>query len=110
VQDLARPFDMTLPAVSRHLKVLEQAGLIERTRDAQYRPCRLKPQRLKDVDRWLERYRTFWEESFDRLDDYLRELQVAEKKPRKRKPAPNRASRATRKGANNARKRQRKKT
>ena len=80
VTELAEPFDMSLPAVSKHLKVLERAGLIARGRDAQWRPCRLEAGRLKDVSDWVERYRPFWEESFDRLDDYLRELQRKEKK------------------------------
>ncbi len=75
VTDLAEPFEMSLPAVSKHLKVLERAGLIERGREAQWRPCRLKPAPLKDVADWLEKYRQFWEQSFDRLEDYLRELQ-----------------------------------
>jgi DNA-binding transcriptional ArsR family regulator len=79
VTELARPFEMSLPAVSKHLKVLERAGLISRGRNAQWRPCRLKPQRLKDVSDYLERYRQFWEESFDRLDGYLKELQEKEK-------------------------------
>ena len=78
VTELAEPFTMTLPAISKHLKVLERAGLIERGREAQWRPCRLKPAPLKDVADWLERYRQFWEQSFDRLDDYLRELQAKE--------------------------------
>jgi DNA-binding transcriptional ArsR family regulator len=76
VTELAQPFAMTLPAVSKHLKVLERAGLIERGRDAQWRPCRLKADRLKEVSDWVGGYRRFWEESFDRLDDYLRELQA----------------------------------
>ena len=76
VTELAQPFDMTLPAVSKHLKVLERAGLIARGRDAQWRPCRLKADPLKEVSDWVERYRQFWDESFDRLDDYLRELQA----------------------------------
>ena len=80
VTELAKPFDMTLPAVSKHLKVLERAGLIARSRDAQWRPCRLEAARLREVHDWLEKYRRFWEESFDRLDDYLRELQKKEKK------------------------------
>lgn len=80
VTELAEPFDMSLPAVSKHLKVLENAGLIARGREAQYRPCRIAPRGLKDVDRWLERYRRFWEQSLDRLDDYLHELQAKEKK------------------------------
>src|SRR5213076_1975752 len=80
VTDLAKPFDISLPAVSKHLKVLEGAGLIARSRDAQWRPCRLEAARLREVHDWLEKYRRFWEESFDRLDDYLRELQKKEKK------------------------------
>lgn len=80
VTELAEPFDMSLPAVSKHLKVLERAGLILRGREAQWRPCRIEPRALKEVDDWLERYRRFWEQSFDRLDDYLRELQATEKK------------------------------
>ena len=75
VKDLAKPFDMTLPAISKHLKVLEKAGLIERSRDAQLRPCKLRAKPLKDAASWIERYRELWEESFDRLDDYLKELQ-----------------------------------
>jgi len=75
VTELAQPFDMTLPAVSKHLKVLERAGLITRGREAQWRPARLDAKRLKEIDEWVGRYRRFWEESFDRLDDYLRELQ-----------------------------------
>ena len=80
VTELAEPFEMSLPAVSKHLKVLERAGLILRGREAQWRPCRIEPRALKEVDDWLERYRRFWEQSFDRLDDYLRELQAKEKK------------------------------
>lgn len=75
VTDLAAPFDMSLPAVSKHLKVLERAGLITRGRDAQWRPCRLEAGPLKDVAGWLEHYRRFWEESLDRLDLYLQRLQ-----------------------------------
>jgi DNA-binding transcriptional ArsR family regulator len=80
VTELAEPFDMSLPAVSKHLKVLERAGLIVRGREAQWRPCRIEPRALKEVDNWLERYRRFWEQSLDRLDDYLSELQAKEKK------------------------------
>ncbi len=80
VQDLAEPFDMSLPAISKHLKVLERAGLIARGREAQWRPCRLKAAPLKNVSDWVENYRRFWEESFDRLDDYLQELQGKKKK------------------------------
>jgi len=79
VTELAEPFDMSLPAISKHLKVLERAGLIARSRDAQWRPCRLEAARLKEVHEWLDEYRRFWEESFDRLDDYLRKLQKKEK-------------------------------
>jgi DNA-binding transcriptional ArsR family regulator len=75
VLKLAEPFDISLPAVSKHLKVLERAGLIERGREAQWRPCRLQANPLKDVAKWVEYYRRHWEESFDRLDSYLRELQ-----------------------------------
>lgn len=80
VTELAEPFAMSLPAVSKHLKVLERAGLIARGRDAQWRPCRLQASPLKDVADWVEHYRRFWEESLDRLDDYLQELQSKEKK------------------------------
>jgi DNA-binding transcriptional ArsR family regulator len=79
VNKLAEPFDMSLPAVSKHLKVLEHAGLIERGRDKQYRPCRLKAQPLKAAHSWLEEYRRFWDERFDRLEEYLKELQGKEK-------------------------------
>jgi len=74
VTELAAPFDMTLPAVSKHLKVLERAGLIARGRERQWRPARLEAEPLKDVAGWIERYRRFWEESYDRLDEYLQEL------------------------------------
>ena len=90
VTELAEPFRMSLPAVSKHLKVLERAGLIARGREAQWRPCRLDPQGLKSVDGWLEHYRRFFDESLDRLDDYLRELQAEEAKPA-RKPRRKRA-------------------
>lgn len=80
VTELAEPFDISLPAVSKHLKVLERAGLIARGRDAQWRPCRLEAAPLREVADWVEHYRTFWEESFDRLDDYLREIQQKETK------------------------------
>lgn len=76
VGELAKPFKISGPAISRHLKVLEGAGLITRGRSAQWRPCRLEAQALRPVDGWLERYRKLWEERFDRLDDYLRELQA----------------------------------
>ena len=80
VTDLAKPFDMSMPAVSKHLKVLESAGLITRSREAQWRPCRIEPRALKEVDDWLERYRRFFEGSLDRLDDYLKKLQAGEVK------------------------------
>ena len=76
VQDLAEPFAMSLPAISKHLKVLERAGLISRSREAQWRPCRIEPRALKDVDDWLDHYRRFYDESFDRLDGYLKTLQA----------------------------------
>ena len=74
VGELAEPFDISLPAVSRHLKVLQKAGLISQGREAQWRPCRLEPQALKAVDSWLEHYRRFWTGSFDKMDAYLAEL------------------------------------
>ena|SRR5712692_1148349 len=74
VTELAEPFEMSLPAISKHLKVLERAGLIARSREAQWRPCRLAARPLKDAADWLEHYRGFWEESFDRLEEYLREI------------------------------------
>lgn len=84
VTELAEPFAMSLPAVSKHLKVLERARLIERSRHAQWRPCRLAPEPLKEVSDWVERYRRYWESRLDRLDDYLSELQ--EKSPSDRWP------------------------
>src|ERR1700758_118635 len=80
VTELAEPFSMSMPAISKHLKVLERAGLIARGREAQWRPCRLQAAPLKDVAGWVEHYRRFWEESFDRLDDYIQELKSQEKK------------------------------
>lgn len=77
VTELAEPFDMTMPAVSKHLKVLERAGLIERGRDAQRRPCRLRAQPLEEASAWMERYRLHWEDRLDRLDAYLKEIQAA---------------------------------
>lgn len=78
VTELARPFKMTLPAVTKHLKVLQRAGLISQGRQAQWRPCRLEAKPLREVAGWVEQYRQHWEESLDRLEDYLRELQAAE--------------------------------
>jgi DNA-binding transcriptional ArsR family regulator len=80
VNELAEPFDMSLPNISKHLKVLENAGLISRSRDAQRRPCKIEPEPLKEVSAWVEAYRKLWEERFDRLDDYLQQLQDKEDK------------------------------
>src|SRR3979409_73490 len=80
VTELAKPVDMTLPALSKHLTLLERHGLIARSRDAQWRPCRLKAQRLEEAADWVGRYREFWEQSFDRLEDHLRELQRKDRK------------------------------
>jgi len=87
VSELAQPFAMSLPAVSKHLKVLENAGLITRGREAQWRPARIEPEAFKEVDSWLDRYRQLWEERFDRLDAYLKRLQAKEKSKKKRGPA-----------------------
>jgi DNA-binding transcriptional ArsR family regulator len=92
VKELATPFNMTLPAISKHLKVLEKAGLIERSRHAQLRPCKLRAKPLKQAASWIDRYRTFWEQSFDRLDDYLKELQSE----RDAKPASSQARKRSR--------------
>jgi DNA-binding transcriptional ArsR family regulator len=89
VTELAEPHDMSLPAISKHLRVLERSGLIERARDAQWRPCRLQAAPLKEAVDWMEQYRRFWEESFDRLENYLQELQA--------KPKPEEKSRARQK-------------
>ena len=83
VMELAEPFAMSLPAVSKHLKVLEKVGLIARGRDAQWRPCRLSAGPLREVADWVEHYRKFWTESFDRVDDYLREVQKSQKKEKR---------------------------
>ncbi|NUN06130.1 MAG: helix-turn-helix transcriptional regulator [Bdellovibrio sp.] len=81
VGDLAKPFlkDMSLPAVTKHLKVLEKAGLVTKTKEAQWRPCKLNGTPLKDAVDWMEHYRVFWEESFDRLDEYLKSIQPSKK-------------------------------
>jgi DNA-binding transcriptional ArsR family regulator len=79
VKDLAEPFDISMPAISRHLKVLEKAGLIERGKDAQWRPCRLNAEPLREANGWIETYREFWTQSLDRLDDYLKEIQKGKK-------------------------------
>jgi DNA-binding transcriptional ArsR family regulator len=80
VKELMAPFRLSQPAISKHLQVLERAGLISRSRDAQRRPCRLEAERLKEAADWIERYRRFWTESFDRLDGYLKELQTKQPK------------------------------
>jgi DNA-binding transcriptional ArsR family regulator len=85
VTELAKPFAMSLPAVSKHLKVLERAGLIARSREAQWRPCQLEARPLKEVAEWVEPYRRFWQESFDRLDEYLAEWKEKEKKHARKK-------------------------
>jgi DNA-binding transcriptional ArsR family regulator len=92
VGELAEPFDMTLPAISKHLKVLERAGLIARGRDAQRRPCRLSAAPLHEVSDWVATYRRFWEQRLDRLEDYLREAQASPRRPRKRRKANGRKS------------------
>jgi len=84
VTALAQPFAISLPAISKHLKVLERAGLIARGREAQWRPCRLQAGPLQDVAGWVETYRRFWEKSFDRLDDYLREMKKQDSKNKKK--------------------------
>jgi DNA-binding transcriptional ArsR family regulator len=83
VTELARPFEMSMPAISKHLKVLEKAGLISRSRDAQWRPCKLEAAPLEEIAGWVEDYRRFWAESFDRLNVYLAKVQAAEKKRKK---------------------------
>ena len=88
VTELAAPFDMSLPAVSRHLKVLEKAGLVARGREAQWRPCRLQPAPLKEVSDWVGGYRAMWEARFDRLEEYLRDLSARNpKSPRRTRPS-----------------------
>jgi len=84
VTELAEPFEMSMPAISKHLKVLERAGLIARGREAQWRPCRLDPAPLRDIADWVEEYRRLWEERLDRLDHYLREIKDEKKRRRKR--------------------------
>src|ERR1700727_625464 len=80
VTELARPFKISMPAITKHLKVLERCGLISRGREAQWRPCKLEAEPMKEAIDWLQHYRRHWEESFDRLDDYLQQLQAKEKK------------------------------
>jgi DNA-binding transcriptional ArsR family regulator len=90
VKELAEPFEMSAPAVTKHLKVLQRAGLITQGRKAQWRPCRLEAKPLKDVAGWMEQYRRFWDESFDRLDEYLIELKKKEKRYVRKKQRPGR--------------------
>lgn len=78
VTELAEPFEMTMPAVTKHLKVLERAGLISRGKEAQWRPCRIEPKPLEEANEWIEQYREMWEARFDRLDEYLKELKEKE--------------------------------
>ena len=85
MSELAKPFDISLPAVSRHLKVLEHAGLIARSREAQWRPCRLEAAPLEQAADWLEHYRRFWDQSLDRLEDYLRKLQTKRRRHGRRR-------------------------
>jgi DNA-binding transcriptional ArsR family regulator len=85
VMELAEPFAMSQPAISKHLKVLERAGLISRGRDAQRRPCRIEAGPLAEANEWLEEYREFWEGNFQRLDDLLEELKAVQKKPRRKR-------------------------
>jgi len=85
VNDLAAPFDLSLPAISKHLSVLERSGLIERRRESRFRPCRLKPEALEKASDWIERYRQAWEESFDKLDDYLDTLKTRKPAAQERK-------------------------
>ena len=80
VQELSRPFDISAPAITKHLKVLEKAGLISRGREAQWRPCRIEPEALKEVADWVSEYKKFWEESFDRLDAYLKAMTATKNK------------------------------
>ena len=85
VTEIAEPFEMSMPAISKHLKVLEKAGLIARGRDAQSRPCRLETARLKQANEWIANYRRFWDESLDRLEKYLKEVEAPEARPTKRR-------------------------
>ncbi|MGE5669369.1 MAG: metalloregulator ArsR/SmtB family transcription factor [Betaproteobacteria bacterium] len=96
VSDLAEPFDISLPAVTKHLKVLERAGLIARGREAQWRPCRLEARPLRDASHWIDRYRRFWEQRLDRLGDYLREMQPPEQAPARMTPPTRRGSKGNR--------------
>jgi DNA-binding transcriptional ArsR family regulator len=97
VTELSKPFDISGPAISKHLKVLEGAGLITRGREAQWRPCKIEPQALKPVDEWLENYRRLWEQRLDRLEDYLRELQAKQPKVRESKKEPKESKRGRKK-------------
>lgn len=93
ISDLARPFlkKMSRPAITKHVQVLERAGLITKTRDAQFRPCAINPAALRDVDDWMEQYRVLWEEQFDRLDEYLKTVTAKQKQTQKSKPHGNKS-------------------
>ncbi|HEU4414683.1 MAG TPA: metalloregulator ArsR/SmtB family transcription factor [Candidatus Angelobacter sp.] len=93
VTELAEPFSMSMPAISKHLKVLERAGLIARGREAQWRPCRIQPQPLKDISEWVEHYRIIWEQRFDQLDAYLRELKQQDSLKEKKRGGKKQSSR-----------------
>jgi DNA-binding transcriptional ArsR family regulator len=84
VNDLAAPFDLQLPAISKHIKVLERAGLVERTRNAQYRPCTLNPAPLAEISTWTEQYRPIWEARFDRMDSYVHQFQATQSRPQRK--------------------------
>jgi DNA-binding transcriptional ArsR family regulator len=88
VTELARPFDMSQPAISKHLKVLEHAGLISRSRDAQSRPCRLEGRRLKQASEWLEHYRRMWDQRLDQLDAYVQDMRSKRTQPKKKEKSP----------------------
>ncbi len=97
VLELAAPFDMSLPAISKHLRVLERAGLIARSRDAQRRPCRIAAEPLREAAEWITGYRRFWEESFDRLDEYLQEMKQRETQPQQKRETPEKENEHARK-------------
>ena len=105
VTELAEPFDMSMPAVSKHLRVLERAGLIARGREAQWRPCRIEPKALKVVDDWLDRYRQFWEERLDRLEEYLNTLQAETTSRQSAAPSATSNNKASRKKTRQAKER-----
>jgi len=97
VLELAAPFDMSLPAISKHLRVLERAGLIARSRDAQRRPCRIAAEPLREAAEWITGYRRFWDESFDRIDEYLQEMKQRETQPQQKRETPEKENEHARK-------------